>query len=517
MELDQDYSAEDLRHSKPLDRNLISHHPEVKSFLKDFQQVHFPKYNKARRAMLNVLLMDLYVTWYYDPERFIGFHRSVTAYSKGTRYNKLRITRTIILVLDDLIDAGFVFQHKGFQGHTSSFISRIKATSALEEIFEPVSFDALDIHNHEGRETIIMKDLVIKKTADGKEIKTKPEIDYEDTNHTIAMRQDTEALNKLLQRTHVDLGNRYHQYIERKKGKNQKRGSRISITQHNKFVYRVFNNNDWTHGGRYYGGFWQQISKEDRTHLRLNGERTIEVDYSGIHIMLLYCRKNINYSGADPYRIHIPEINNPDASRWLAKQVLLTAVNAKDVRTTCAAVRRKIIKETPEELELSIPSHLGYTDNFITFIIDKLRDLHPDIAEFLCTGAGIELQNTDSEIATKIINDFVKDDVPILPVHDSFVVQEDYAPDLREAMRVAFQDIGQVAVTGFTDDDYSIRNAGVALKQEGYLDELYDHYEPDGGAEHQQMLTMKDKYQPATPPHKARYRHFKAWLEKTDE
>ena len=83
-------------------------------------------------------------------------------------------------------------------------------------------------------------------------------------------------------------------------------------------------------------------------------------------------------------------------------------------------------------------------------------------------------------------------------------------------MRVAFQDIGQVEVYGgFGPDDVSIRNAEVNLKQEGYLNELADPDEPDGGAEHQQMLAMKDKYQPATPPHKARFRHFKAWLEKT--
>jgi hypothetical protein len=500
MELGRKFTAEELRNSRPLDRHRISHHPEVKTFLKDFQQRHFPKYGVKRKPLLDVLLMDLYVNWYYHPEMFIGFHRNERAYDKNSRYESLRITKTIIKVVDDLIDAGFIFQQIGFRGEFNSFTSRIKALPPLEEIFEPASFEVLDIVTHEGRETIILKD------------EDKNEIDYEDTEHTITMRQDTEALNELLQRTHVDLGNRYHNHIERKKGKNQKRASKISITQHNKFVYRVFNNNDWRQGGRYYGGYWQQISKEDRTHLRLNGKRTIEVDYSGIHIMLLYCRKNINYSGADPYTIHIPEINNPSLSRWIAKQVLLTAVNAKDVLTTCAAVRNTIYKDLPEEYELP---DIKLSNPFLTSIIDKLRDLHPDIAEFLCTGAGIELQNTDSEIATKIINDFVKDEVPILPVHDSFVVPEDYAPDLREAMRLAFQDVGQVAVTGFTDDDYSIRNAGVALKQEGYLDELYDHYEPDGGAEHQQMLAMKDKYQPATPPHKARFRHFKAWLEKT--
>ena len=92
------------------------------------------------------------------------------------------------------------------------------------------------------------------------------------------------------------------------------------------------------------------------------------------------------------------------------------------------------------------------------------------------------------------------------------------APNLREAMREAFQEVVQVAVAGgFQGDDISISNASIGLDQGGYLDELTDYDEPDGGAEHQQMLTMKDKYQPATPPHKARFRHFKAWLAKADE
>jgi len=500
MELDQEYSAEELRYSKPLDRHRISHHPEVKTFLKDFQQAHFPKYNKARRAMLDVLLMDLYVNWYYHPDMFIGFQRNERAYDKSPRYESLRITKTIILVADDLVDAGFMFQQKGFQGHTSSFISRIKGLPALEEIFEPASFDVLDIANHEGRETIILKD------------EDKNIIDYPETDHTKTMRQDLKAFNDLLQNTHIDIGNRYYNYIERKKGGKQKRASRIPITQHNKFVYRVFNNSSWLEGGRFYGGWWQQISEEDRRHIVLNGIRTIEVDYSGIHIMLLYCRKNINYTGTDPYTIDLPEIPDAGARRWLIKQVLLTAVNAKDVRTTCAAVRRTVTTSLPDYYKLP---DIKLTDKFLTSIIDKLRDFHPDIAEFFCTGAGIELQNEDSQIASIIMNRFTKAGSPVLPVHDSFICYEEDAPELREAMREAFQDVVQVAVAGgFTGDDVSIRNAYVGLDQGGYLDELADYHEPDGGAEHQEMLAMKDKDLVAIPAHKARLRHFQQWLDK---
>jgi hypothetical protein len=500
MELDQEYSAEELRYSKPLDRHRVTHHPEVKTFLTDFQQAHFPDYGIKKRAMLDVLLMDLYVNYYYHPEMFIGFHRNERAYDKSPRYESLRITKLIIQVANDLVDAGFMFQKLGFQGERSGFITRIQALPPLEEIFKEASFDVLDIGNHEGRPTIILKD------------EDKNIIDYPETNRTKTMRQDLKAFNDLLQHTHVDLGNRHFNYIEREKGKNQKRVTRIPITQHNKFMYRVFNNSSWLEGGRYYGGWWQQISEEDRIHLRLNGKRTIEVDFSGIHIMLLYCRKNINYTGIDPYTIELEEIPDPKTRRWLIKQVLLTAVNAKDLPTACAAIRWSVTKTLPDQYELP---DIKLTDKLLTSIIDKLRDLHPDIAEFFCTGAGIELQNEDSQIASIIMNRFTKAGSPVLPVHDSFICYEEDAPELREAMREAFQDVVQVAVAGgFTGDDVSIRNAYVGLDQGGYLDELVDPHEPDGGAEHQEMLAMKDKDLVAIPAHKARLRHFQQWLKK---
>jgi hypothetical protein len=514
MELDQEYSKEELNFSRPLDRHRISEHPEVKTFLKDFQQTYFPKYGKPRREMLDVLLMDLYINWYYNQDMFVGLHRDVTAYKKSKRLNKLRITRTIILVADDLISSGFIYWHKGYDGDYNSKISRIKANPKLEAIFQEASFNVLDITDHSERETIILKDVVYEETKEGKEIKTKPIIEYEDTNLTVSMRHDLNAYNDLIHRTHVDIGNLNRPYIERRKGRKQKKASKVAISQHNKFTYRVFNNASWDNGGRFYGAWWQSIGSEHRQHIRLHGERVVETDVSGIHIILLYARKDIVYTETgigDCYAVDVSEVDDAQARRWLVKQVFLLAVNAIDVPTTCSAVRQKVRQELPEYIELP---DIKLDNKFITSIIDKLRDKHPLIAEFLCTGAGIELQNTDSQITSFILNHFTKRNVPCLSIHDSYIVPEQYNLELFDTIQEAFAN-----VTGLTSElwgETSAANVHTPVVQDGYVDELIDPEEPGGGIEHQEMLTLKDKHLVVLPAYKRRLKDFQTWLSKTD-
>ena len=83
----------------------------------------------------------------------------------------------------------------------------------------------------------------------------------------------------------------------------------------------MLNNNSWEEGGRFYGGWWELIS-EHRQGIRIYGERTIELDYRGLHIVFLYALKNINYyqelSSSDPYQVHVPEIDDPKFARELA-------------------------------------------------------------------------------------------------------------------------------------------------------------------------------------------------------
>lgn len=65
-----------------------------------------------------------------------------------------------------------------------------------------------------------------------------------------------------------------------------------------------------------------------RKYVTLNGEPTVELDYSGIHIHLLYAQKGINYAAMkdskDAYKL---DDGLPD--RELNKLILLTALNAE--------------------------------------------------------------------------------------------------------------------------------------------------------------------------------------------
>jgi hypothetical protein len=67
-------------------------------------------------------------------------------------------------------------------------------------------------------------------------------------------------------------------------------------------LYRVFNGG-WSLGGRYYGGWWQSVSKEDRKAFRINGAKVIEEDFSQIHPRLLYALAGEELGARDAYTI----------------------------------------------------------------------------------------------------------------------------------------------------------------------------------------------------------------------
>lgn len=47
--------------------------------------------------------------------------------------------------------------------------------------------------------------------------------------------------------------------------------------------------------------------------------------------------------------------------------------------------------------------------------------------------------NKDSKIALRIINHFAKQDKPILPMHDSFIIPERFEDELRTIMGEAYK------------------------------------------------------------------------------
>lgn len=313
-------------------------------------------------------------------------------------------------------------------------MSRMRALPKLIEIIKDECGVTTEmIERVPNVECIILRDL----DANGKKI----DIQYSDTPETIRMRKELRAYNNVLRANVISIPRYLETGIKikvKRKGKPTVE-RRVWLSDWDKFVRRVFVNASFEDGGRYYGGWWQYIPKNIREQIRINDVPVIEIDYSGLHIVLLYAKKKIDYwtdIGEDPYEL--PHLTGDENVRDFLKLLPLTLINVKDKKTAIAATRMQVnldprfkwFKEAEYEIEE---------------LIDAFVEKHDPISSYFYNPIGVKLQNLDSQIAERVIKSFTDEDLPILCIHDSFIVQNYLEERLREEM--------DKAIAGVMGDD----------------------------------------------------------------
>jgi hypothetical protein len=191
-------------------------------------------------------------------------------------------------------------------------------------------------------------------------------------------------------------------YVDRPvtKGKRAGETDRIHIDRRNVFVKRVFNENSWERGGRLYGGWWQYISRDMRSDIMINGKPTVEVDYKGMHIALLFFELGYHHE-YDPYTLDVsvfPQRNDIDQRRAI-KELVLMALNAKSKDKAFRAFRSDQATEHPFKKLKNIE-----LDKLLSAFINKYPQLEP----YLFTGKELELMYRDSCIAEYVIDHSTK-------------------------------------------------------------------------------------------------------------
>lgn len=426
--------------SRQLDVHKSTDHPEANAFVDAvlegyFQDVFATKGKKRNsfRADLKVLLLDLYVSWQEDPEQTIGVGMSNSFYKKSSRYNALHISHKIIEIVHTLHKEKLIGFKKGSEW--SGKVSRIWANKKLIKLFEQAKFGLEDVQPTPERECIILRN------------KDKKDIEYEDTDYIHQMRENLRDYNELLHRTFIDIPSLDKPIIQKKGDKNS-----IRITQNNKFVRRIFHNSTFKEGGRYYGGWWQNIPKEFRREIYINDTPTIEDDYSALHVMLVYDKLGIEYDWKkDPYHIPIKFINSEEEERLVGKLFLLTALNAKTTQSGFKAARSEFTDNN-----IRYPGK--FKDKFLEDYLNKVINKHPPLEEYLCSNAGVELMNIDSQITEKIVNRFTKKKIPILCLHDSFIVSVEHDDELRTQMLKSIKEVSG-------NNNIQIKRKNVGLNQ----------------------------------------------------
>ena len=425
-------------HSRPLDVHRWSDNPEAKE-LSDtvwnqyFKEAFPPREGKGNKAksepkkQFKVLLLDLYVAWLDDPELSIGVGMSNNAYKKNARYNALHISAKIMVLINHAYLMGLIDKKTGSE--QSGKTTRIRASSKLAEIFSKAELTVFDLTEEVPNQEVII--LNKKEYRDDKERTV--QVDYKDTDFEpiVEMRQQVQQYNALLWRTFIDIPTGEESCIEqpywdKKVGAMKIR--RVKLTQDNKFVRRVFYRADWNLGGRFHGGWWQSIGEGWRKQIYINDEATVEVDYSGLHVNLLYGLKGIQPPLEDHYEVeHLLLDFSTKEQRKIVKGVVLNAINA----TTIKKAFQAYLTNQPSDSKIR---KLKLKHSHLQLLLDAFIEKHPCIEDALGADKGVELMKVDGRITAKVINHFTKKNIPILSIHDSYVIQHEHSGQLRKVM-----------------------------------------------------------------------------------
>jgi len=418
-----------------------------------------------RKKHLTVILANLYFTWVDDPDKYIGYYRFVNKYKARSMYNILHISKLIIPVIDNLVELKYVDNKKGFYDRSNqSRIARMRSNNELINLFKHYKLQPDIVELLPSTPCIILRDIKDNK---------KEEMDYAVTKELEYLRTSLVHYNNLLRKTYIAI----HHYP--KEGFTRGKGIKIPYSPQNKFVRRIFNNGTFKDGGRFYGGFWQNIPKGWRTAIRINGQPVVEHDYGGLHINLLYAQENKDCTG-DPYSLQHPRYSDEELRPYL-KQLLLIMINCRK--------KEQVLKAVRNANQLSSYSAFNHGE-----FIELLSNKHKPIQKYFYTGYGITLQNTDATIANNIIETFTKREIAVLCVHDSFICCSYHGEELTKEMHRAYKSIPsskELSLTYKGTDPHLLRN-----DRGFYIDTMLKNRDNDYEAlfkQHQQRQ-WKDHY-----------------------
>lgn len=184
---------------------------------------------------------------------------------------------------------------------------------------------------------------------------------------------------------------------------------------------RVFTNERFDHGGRFYGAWWQHIKSELRPWIRINGEPTVEVDYRAMCLRCLHAKEGL-VPPDDPYDVGYHYRDENDPRRKIIKDFINALLNDHTKRIRLSAEKLTILGETSTRA-----------------VKDRILRYHPFLKDWLHSGVGIELQYLDSQIAERVMLQLLKQGITCLPIHDSFIVQRSAYQPLIDAMNEAYR------------------------------------------------------------------------------
>ena len=186
---------------------------------------------------------------------------------------------------------------------------------------------------------------------------------------------------------------------------------------------RMFARGSMGKGGRFYLPWWQHIPSQYRKYILIDGEPTVECDYSSMALSQIYAKMGVSNDGVkDLYDLGLPNwLGRADERRDVIKKFVISLLNDED-----GIYRLKKSKSLIIGLDHDV-------------LLDLLYINHPNLIPYVEEKVGLKLHFEDSGIADAILSFCSSRGIVVLPVHDSFLVIKRHEDQLIQIMTRAFQ------------------------------------------------------------------------------
>ena len=353
-------------------------------------------------------------------------------------------------------------------GTPTSRLSRYIASDSLLSLFTQDELRAIPALIPSFKDPELIRVRVKEKDEDG--VSRKRSMAVTETPETLQMRENLTVINKALSKHWYDLEIPDEELSELQNRLSNDPENERNIRMDQRSLYRVFNDPELLTGGRFYGGWWQNVPREYRRYMVVNGKQMVELDYSNQHPSILYAQEGVSRP-ADCYTDVIKLHNLPQG---------LTSNDVRDmVKASFNAMLNspKQLKQAPSGVK---PSKFGlkWAD-----VSQAIMDFHKPIAHHFYTGVGLRLQRMDSDIAEKVLLHFAHKGIAILPLHDSFMMHHGYEFSLEPVMSSAFEEV--VGLYPKIDRKQASRRSDFAN------DDRYDDFGSDASLDIKELLESR--------------------------
>lgn len=233
--------------------------------------------------------------------------------------------------------------------------------------------------------------------------KDKKAIPYEHTDETEKMKELVVKLNLMNEKATVLTGD----------------GQRLSN------VYSRIFNESFNQGGRFYRADILQLHSKDgdqRLDITIDGKPVVEVDFQNLHFRIAAAVVGVPMEEVplDMYADILEDVTNK-IDRRIVKLAVNIMFNCDRSDTAKRAIQSEI--NTLSEEDKAVYT-LGNARSVMALILQSYPDFEGLF--FAMEPFGRVLQNLDSHLAADILEVFVQKEIPILCVHDSFVVAKEH-------------------------------------------------------------------------------------------